>query len=117
MKLIMENWKRFLNEGFPQPDPDYVKDYEYNRRSGRTDSGPRFSLVQDPQYKEARKIYVTNPDIQAARKRYMVLPDGDPQEEEAREALVAAIQQAVEGDKDLFAQVVAQMEEEERYAR
>jgi len=106
-----------LNEGFPQPDPDYVKDYEYNRRSGRTDSGPRFSLVQDPQYKEARKIYVTNPDIQAARKRYMVLPDGDPQEEEAREALVAAIQQAVEGDKDLFAQVVAQMEEEERYAR
>ena len=106
-----------MNEGFPQPDPDYVKDYEYNRRSGRTDSGPRFSLVQDPQYKEARKIYVTNPDIQAARKRYMVLPDGDPQEEEAREALVAAIQQAVEGDKDLFAQVVAQMEEEERYAR
>ena len=113
----MENWKRFLNEGFPQPDPDYVKDYEYNRRSGRTDSGPRFSLVSDPQYKEARKIYVTNPGIQDARKSYMALPYGDPQEEEAREALVAAIQQAVEGDKDLFAQVVAQMEEEERHAR
>jgi hypothetical protein len=47
----------------------------------------------------------------------MALPHGDPQQEEAREALVAAIQQAVEGDKDLFAQVVAQMEEEERLAR
>ena len=117
MKLIMENWKRFLNEGFPQPDPDYLEDYEYNRRSGRTDSGPRFSLVKDPQYKKASKIYLTNPGIQDARKSYMVLPDGDPQEEEAREALVAAIQQAVEGDQDLFAQVVAQMEEEERYAR
>ena len=115
MKLIMENWKRYLNEGFPQADPDY--DYEHKRRSGQTDSGPRFSLVSDPQYKEARKIYVTNPGIQAARKRYMVLPYGDPQEEEAREALLAAIQQAVGGEKDLFAQVVAQMEEEARDAR
>tara|TARA_R110000824_G_scaffold102178_1_gene242452 strand:+ start:877 stop:1224 length:348 start_codon:yes stop_codon:yes gene_type:complete len=115
MKLIMENWKRFLNEGFPQPDPDY--DYEYKRRSGRADSGPRSSLVQDPQYKEARKIYVTNPGIQDARKRYMGLPYGDPQEEEVREALLAAIQQAVEGDEDLFAQVVAQMEEEASLAR
>ncbi len=113
----MENWKRFLNEGFPQPDPDYVKDYEYNRRSGRTDSGPRFSLVQDPRYKEASKIYNTHPAIQDARKSYMALPYGDPQEEEAREALVAAIQQAVGGEKDLFARVVAQMEEEARYAR
>ena len=116
MKLIMENWKRFLNEGFPQPDPDYLEDYEYNRRSGRTDSPPRFSLVQDPQYKEARKIYLSEP-LQKARKSYMALPYGDPQEEEAREALVAAIEQAVGGEKDLFAQVVAQMEEEERYAR
>jgi len=115
MKLIMENWKRFMKEGFPQPDPDY--DYEYKRRSGRADSGPGSSLVQDPQYKEASKIYLTNPGIQDARKSYMVLPDGDPQEEEAREALVAAIEQAVGGEKDLFAQVVAQMEEEERYAR
>ena len=106
-----------MNEGFPQPDPDYLEDYEYNRRSGRTDSPPRFSLVQDPQYKEASKIYLTHPDIQDARKSYMALPHGDPQEEEAREALVAAIQQAVGGEKDLFAQVVAQMEEEERYAR
>ena len=111
----MENWKRFMKEGFPQPDPDY--DYEYKRRSGRADSGPRFSLVQDPQYKEGSKIYLTNPGIQDARKSYMALPDGDPQEEEAREALVAAIEQAVGGEKDLFAQVVAQMEEEERYAR
>ena len=113
----MENWKRFLNEGFAQPDPDYVKDYEYNRQSGRTDSGPRFSLVSDPKYKKAREIYVTNPGIQAARKRYMALAYEDPQEEKAREALVAAIQQAEEGDKDLFAQVVAQMEEEESLAR
>ena len=47
----------------------------------------------------------------------MVLPYGDPQEEEAREALLSAIQQAVGGKEDLFAQVVAEMEEEERYAR
>ena len=103
-----------MNEGFPQPDPDY--DYEYKRRSGRTDSGPRFSLVQDPQYKEASKIYLSEP-LQKLRQRYMALSHGDPQEKEARKALVAAIKQAVEGDKDLFAQVVAQIEEEERYAR
>ena len=66
---------------------------------------------------QGSKIYLTNPGIQDARKSYMALPDGDPQEEEAREALVAAIEQAVGGEKDLFAQVVAQMEEEERYAR
>ena len=113
----MENWKRFLNEGFPQPDPDYVKDYEYNRRSGRTDSGPRFSLVQDPRYKEASKIYNTHPAIQDARKSYMVLPYGDPREEKERKDLLAAIQQAVKGNKDLFAQVVAQMEDEESRAR
>ena len=112
----MENWKRFLNEGFPQPDPDYLKDYEYNRRSGRTDSGPRFSLVQDPQYKEARKIYLSEP-LQKARKSYMVLPYGDPREEKERKDLLAAIQQAVKGNKDLFAQVVAQMEDEESRAR
>ena len=115
MKLIMENWKRFMKEGFPQPDPDY--DYEYKRRSGRADSGPRFSLVQDPQYKEASKIYLTNPGIQDARKSYMVLPDGDPREEKVRKDLLAAIQQAVDSDQDLFARVVAQMEEEARYAR
>ena len=115
MKLILENWNQYLNEGFPEADPDYLEDYEARKTAGRLPTTKPFADA--PESTEAKEIYASHPDIQAGRKRYMVLPYGDPQEEEAREALLSAIQQAVGGKEDLFAQVVAEMEEEERYAR
>ena len=110
---------RFLNEGFPQPDPDYLEDYEARKAAGRLPNmkGRGFQPGDAPKRTEGENIYFTHADIQDLRKSYMVLPPGDPQEEDVRTALLNAIQQAVGGKEDLFAQAVSAMEEEERYAR
>ena len=106
-----------LEEGFPQPDPDY--NYKERKASGRLPKTEPFPMP--PGRTEAQDIYFgTGPeseDILAARKIYMKLEDGDPREEAAREALLGVIQQAVGDNEDLFAQVVAVMEQQERYAR
>jgi len=106
-----------LEEGFPEADPDY--DYKERKASGRLPKTEPFPMP--PGRTEAQDIYFgTGPeseDILAARKIYMKLEDGDPREEAAREALLGVIQQAVGDNEDLFAQVAAVMEEEERYAR
>ena len=119
MKLIMENWKRYLNEGFPQADSDYLEDYEARKGAGRLPNmkGRGFQPGDTPKPTEGENIYFTHADIQDLRKSYMVLPYGDPQEEDVRTALLNAIQQAVGGKEDLFAQAVSAMEKEERYAR